>query len=622
MADSINPSAPRAGTPTARNAPPAPREAAPAAPTPTSDAFVRQDSGTDIATLASLVAQLQTRITAVERRVATLANEESFAPVPLGALARTGSQVWREALPPVPPPAPARAQASAAPPPARQPQPTTYTVRPGDTLWTIAGRQLGDPTRFRELIALNREALPSLEASPDFLRPGWALTLPGDAAPAARPAGAKPVGPTSEPEPPASRPAGTSGAAPAGEPEAPSTRPRRSRRPSGEPNAPRPANQAKPEPRAVVPEVLPPEAAGEPASTGQAAKQRPAAQSGQPLPVAVPNPADLGIPGFDPTRGFVVERQETRVEAVETETDTRWEVGPDGKATASRQQTDVTAAETVTRTRWRARDAQQAPSQPPTAIAPPGDKPPTTEQPPAGDKPPTAAKPPAGDKPPATNKPPSADKPPAGDKPPAKPDDLRRQRLQQELDVYLGEHKNSSAIVSLAESHPAYLEAATLPQKARMVRQALSAVFTDKADRAAALKVLRAAHAQGELLGVMNQLHEQKKLSSAIRSMSGSDQGREMAKLLQEAGLYENSGIVQAMDADAVSDLVGTLGWRHPMIGLSDALSGLPDSHKKAMIAKLLEGDFSLAQHRQASWLNQHLAQPVRLPAYDPHPNR
>jgi hypothetical protein len=339
------------------------------------------------------------------------------------------------------------------------------------------------------------------------------------------------------------------------------------------------------------------------------------------MPVPVPNPADLVPPGFDPTKGFVVERQETQVEAVETETETRWEVGPDGKAKVARQETDVTAAETVTRTRWRARGAQPAPptdkppaaEKPPAAISPPADAPPALPVPPA-DKPPVQAQPPA-DKPPVQGQPPA-------DKPAPKPDDARQQRLRKELDAYLAEHTDSAAVVNLAQNHPEYLEAATLQQKAKLMRQALGGLFTDKKDRTAALKVMQAAQAQGELLGILNQLHEQKKLVSAIRTLSGSEQGREVAKLFHGAGLYANSGVVQAMDGAAVSDMVLTLGWRHPMIGTSDALLALPESHKKAMIAKLLEGDFSLQDHRQASWLNQHLDTPIKLPAYDPHRGR
>ena len=47
----------------------------------------------------------------------------------------------------------------------------TYTVQSGDTLWDIAQSQLGDGTRFREIIAMN--GLLS-----DTIYPGQVLQLP------------------------------------------------------------------------------------------------------------------------------------------------------------------------------------------------------------------------------------------------------------------------------------------------------------------------------------------------------------------------------------------------------------------------------------------------------------
>ncbi|GEM_PF-5193418 len=48
-----------------------------------------------------------------------------------------------------------------------------YEVRPGDTLWAIAKRQLGDPTRWPELFEANRSRL----ASPHQLQPNQKLEL-------------------------------------------------------------------------------------------------------------------------------------------------------------------------------------------------------------------------------------------------------------------------------------------------------------------------------------------------------------------------------------------------------------------------------------------------------------
>ena len=55
-----------------------------------------------------------------------------------------------------------------------------YTVRRGDSLWKIAQEQLGDGTRFREIVTLNTDAL---RGRADFIDPGMVLHLPSDATP-------------------------------------------------------------------------------------------------------------------------------------------------------------------------------------------------------------------------------------------------------------------------------------------------------------------------------------------------------------------------------------------------------------------------------------------------------
>ena len=50
-----------------------------------------------------------------------------------------------------------------------------YEVRPGDTLWAIAERQFGDPTRWPELFEANRSRL----ANPNLIRPNQKLQLGG-----------------------------------------------------------------------------------------------------------------------------------------------------------------------------------------------------------------------------------------------------------------------------------------------------------------------------------------------------------------------------------------------------------------------------------------------------------
>jgi LysM repeat protein len=82
--------------------------------------------------------------------------------------------------------------AATAPAPAPTHAPTggalTYTVRPGDSLWAIADRLLGDGGRYREIAALNGLR------DPRSLRTGQVLRLPG-AARASAPAAPAPAAP-------------------------------------------------------------------------------------------------------------------------------------------------------------------------------------------------------------------------------------------------------------------------------------------------------------------------------------------------------------------------------------------------------------------------------------------
>lgn len=50
-----------------------------------------------------------------------------------------------------------------------------HTVEHGDSLWSLAEQYLGDGQRFREIVALNADKLAD---RPDFLTPGWVLTVP------------------------------------------------------------------------------------------------------------------------------------------------------------------------------------------------------------------------------------------------------------------------------------------------------------------------------------------------------------------------------------------------------------------------------------------------------------
>ena len=59
-------------------------------------------------------------------------------------------------------------------PDATQQQNRTYTVKPGDSLWRIAARELGSGRRWQEIYALNRELI----SNPSLIFPGQELTLP------------------------------------------------------------------------------------------------------------------------------------------------------------------------------------------------------------------------------------------------------------------------------------------------------------------------------------------------------------------------------------------------------------------------------------------------------------
>jgi LysM repeat protein len=67
---------------------------------------------------------------------------------------------------------------SAAVPTRPEPARPTYLVQRHDTLWAIAERHLGNPLRYHEITALNRDLL---HASEDHLQPGWRLAMPTDA---------------------------------------------------------------------------------------------------------------------------------------------------------------------------------------------------------------------------------------------------------------------------------------------------------------------------------------------------------------------------------------------------------------------------------------------------------
>ncbi|MEN8652352.1 BTAD domain-containing putative transcriptional regulator [Streptomyces sp. 21So2-11] len=70
--------------------------------------------------------------------------------------------------------------------PTTQPAHTSYTVLPGDTLWDLAARHLGDPLKWPRIYQLSctiRQSDGQLLSDPDLLLPGWQLQLPTHVAP-------------------------------------------------------------------------------------------------------------------------------------------------------------------------------------------------------------------------------------------------------------------------------------------------------------------------------------------------------------------------------------------------------------------------------------------------------
>ena len=117
-----------------------------------------------------------------------------------------------------------------------------YQVAPGDTLWSIAAAELGNPWRWPEIYHLNRErAEPDGQhlADPDLIYPGWTLLVPASSAAPPRPA-------ASHPHP--HHPAHPAGHAPAPHHPAPGRHRAASRPPAGHPGG-KPAHPGSPGPR-------------------------------------------------------------------------------------------------------------------------------------------------------------------------------------------------------------------------------------------------------------------------------------------------------------------------------------------------------------------------------------
>ena len=133
-----------------------------------------RDQKQEIASLKQQLASARARARAERERAAKL--EEIIASVRLGE----GSPEID--LPPAPPRETPR-QPSRQPAPAPAPEPEqqtggngerTYTVQPQDSLYSIARKVYGDPSRWRDIFEANRDILPS----EDRLRVGQTLRIP------------------------------------------------------------------------------------------------------------------------------------------------------------------------------------------------------------------------------------------------------------------------------------------------------------------------------------------------------------------------------------------------------------------------------------------------------------
>jgi len=61
-----------------------------------------------------------------------------------------------------------------APAPASTPEPRTYTVAKGDSLWKIAKHHYGDGNLWRKIFEANQDTV----KDPDLIHPGQKLTIP------------------------------------------------------------------------------------------------------------------------------------------------------------------------------------------------------------------------------------------------------------------------------------------------------------------------------------------------------------------------------------------------------------------------------------------------------------
>ncbi|MFD7163642.1 LysM peptidoglycan-binding domain-containing protein [Streptomyces violascens] len=185
-----------------------------------------------------------------------------------GTIFRTNAPIqpgWILQLPadlPLLNPTPAHAQTPGTTPAATTPAGTPHrdTVRPGDSLWTIAEREYHDGARYQEIFDANRDKPQPTGGrltDPDELEVGWTLDIPAPAAPAPENPGhtAPPPAP-GNPAPAAPAPAAPHNTprpqAPSATPAAPTSTPARPA-----PSTPPPATPSASRPPASAPSTVP-----------------------------------------------------------------------------------------------------------------------------------------------------------------------------------------------------------------------------------------------------------------------------------------------------------------------------------------------------------------------------
>ncbi|MEB3223213.1 MAG: LysM peptidoglycan-binding domain-containing protein [Candidatus Sericytochromatia bacterium] len=491
-------------------------------------------------------------------------------------------------------------------------QPTSHTVKAGDYLSKIAREQLGDANRWREIVELNKAKYPSLAQNPDLIHPGWVLQLPpregGAAAPqpagtppaapqpgGAAPSGAQPGGP----RPPAPQPAGTTpgvtrppapppaGQRPGGA-RPPAPQPGGARPPAPPPAGPRPPA---PQPPAPQPPVAPPAA---PAVMSEKDAVMWLRTNSDPAGMVSRETVQKMPAG--PAREALLKHFDTLLFGHIDGGEKGWSLLHKGDldrlAKAVDQGQSITAfAEALTR-QVIADNALQdqtgdgkVDGQDVAAFA-------------ASRRTTPAPTP----RPVLTGDP----------------------RLQADLETFLAapENRRSSVIRDTLERQPAYFEAASPAQKARVLALLVEGITTKK-DRQAALKVLEMAEKRGEVLTTLHAASEARKLDHILSDLGDHSDGVRAAALLQRAGAYQDPMVWRAMDDDAVRGYAKAQGYTEPMIGLSETLGALSEEARKHMIAQLLGGNLTWEEHGMARWINQHNAEPVDIPVYnDPNQGR